>query len=62
MLTFREWQNPEIVKMNVPLLIRAFEHVREDIKSDIDLHKFVEKIIAQNGKVLTMSDYNKITH
>ena len=35
----------DIVSMNVPLFIRMLELAREDIKSDEDLHKFVEKVI-----------------
>ena len=60
MRTFNEWQNRDIVKMNVPLLIRVFEYVREDVKTDVELHKVVERIIAQGNKVLTMADYSKI--
>jgi hypothetical protein len=65
MKTFNEWNvyrttKMEIIQMNVPFLIRAFEHVREDIKTDVELHKFVERIMAQGNKVLTMSNYNKV--
>jgi hypothetical protein len=60
MRTFNEWQNRDIVKMNVPLLIRVFEYVREDVKTDVELHKVVERIIAQGNKVITMADYSKI--
>jgi len=60
MRTFCEWQNRDIVKMNVPLLIRIFEYVREDVKTDVELHRVVERIIAQGNKVLTMADYSKI--
>lgn len=60
MLTFNEWSGPQIIQMNLPFLIRAFEHVREDIKSDVELHKFVERLMQQGTKVLTMTDYNRI--
>ena len=60
MRTFNEWQNRDIVKMNVPLLIRVFEYVREDVKTDVELHKVVEHIIAQGNRILTMADYSKI--
>ena len=60
MRTFNEWQNRDMVKMNVPFLIRIFEYVREDVKTDVELHKVVERIIAQGNKVLTMADYSKI--
>jgi len=46
----------QIVQMTVPFLIKSLEWAREMANSDIEVHKFVEKIIAKN-KVLTMSDY-----
>ena len=48
------------VRMDIPLLIRVFEYVREDVKSDVELHKVVEKLIALGPKTLTMIDYPKI--
>ena len=65
MKSFNEWTTyrtakMEIIQMNVPFLIRAFEHCREDIKTDVDLHKFVERIMAQGNKVLTMKAYSKV--
>lgn len=62
MRTFNEYRNtkrPE-VSMDIPFLIRIFEYIREDVKTDVELHKVVEKMIAQGDKTLTMSDYNKI--
>lgn len=55
--------NPkDIVKLDVPLLIRLLEYAREDAKTDMDLHSVSERLIAlsSTGKLLTMSDYNKI--
>lgn len=47
--------------MNVPLLIRVFELIREDVKTDADLHRVVENILEiGNHKTLTMSDYDDI--
>jgi hypothetical protein len=49
------------VTFDVPLLIRLFELVREDVRTDADLHVIVEKIISlQNKGVLTMDDYQEI--
>jgi len=43
------------------LLIRVLELAREDIKSDMDLHRVVEKLInIRNKGMLTMKDYNYI--
>jgi hypothetical protein len=52
----------DTVTFDIPLLIRVLEYAREDIKSDIDLHKVVEKLIHIRKKgVLTMKDYIFIT-
>jgi len=49
------------VSMDIPLLIRLFELVREDVKTDVDLHFVVEKIIALKNKgTLSMDDYTEI--
>jgi hypothetical protein len=53
----------DTVILNIPLLIRVLELAREDIKSDMDLHRVVEKLINIRKKgVLTMKDYNTIAH
>ena len=36
----------DTVTMDVPLLIRVFELVREDVKTDMDLHNLVERLIV----------------
>jgi hypothetical protein len=63
MRTFNEYKQskePEVT-MNIPLLIRVLEYVREDVKSDVDLHKIVEKMISLSNKgTLKMDSYNKI--
>ena len=52
----------DTVTMDVPLLIRVFELVREDVKTDMDLHNLVERLIALKEKgVLTMDDYETIS-
>lgn len=51
----------DTVTMDVPLLIRMFELMREDVKTDQDLHDVVERVLAMKNKgVLTMDDYNAI--
>lgn len=53
----------DTVTMDIPLLIRVLELAREDIKSDVNLHKVVEKLISiRNKGALTMDDYNTISH
>ena len=55
--------NPtDVVKMDVPFLIRVMEYAKEDAKTDMDLHSATEKMIALStkGKVLSMSDYDSI--
>lgn len=50
------------VTMDIALLIRILEHAREELKSDNELHMFVEKLIdCQNQQeVLDMSCFDKI--
>jgi hypothetical protein len=52
------------ITMDVPLFIRMLEYAREDAKTDLDLHNVTENIIAlsENGKTLTMSNYNDIVN
>ena len=53
----------DTVVLDIPLLIRVLELAREDIKSDADLHRVVEKLISiRNKGVLTMDDYNTIAN
>ena len=63
MRTFNEYKQskePEVT-MNIPLLIRVLEYVREDVKSDVDLHKIVERMISLSNKgTLKMDSYNRI--
>jgi hypothetical protein len=56
-------ENPkDVVKMDVPLLIRMLEYAREDVKTDMDLHKVAENLIllSQKGRILDMTDYDSI--
>jgi hypothetical protein len=52
----------DAVTMDVPLLIRVMEYAREDAKTDIDLHDVAERLIelSQEGRTLTMQDYDSI--
>jgi hypothetical protein len=55
--------NPkDIVKLDIPLLIRLLEYAREDAKTDMDLHNVTEKLInfSKKGKVLSMAQYDAI--
>lgn len=54
--------NPkDTITMDIPLLIRFAELMREDIKTDVELHEVVENLIEIKDKgVLTMSDYESI--
>lgn len=52
----------DTVTFDIPLLIRVLELTREKIKSDVDLHKMVERLIKIRRKgILTMQDYKLIT-
>lgn len=58
-----ECENEEdVIKTNVPLMIRLLEYAREDAKKDADLHLVAEKLIelSEEGKVLTMEHYPEI--
>lgn len=51
----------DTVTMDIPLLIRVLEYAREDAKTDMDLHKVVENLIAMRGRgTLSMKMYNRI--
>lgn len=56
-------ENPkDIVKLDIPLLIRLFEYSREDAKTDMDLHDVTTRLIdlSGDGDVLTMDHYDQI--
>lgn len=52
----------DVVKMDVPFLIRALEYAREDAKTDLDIHSRVEQMISMStsGQVLDMKDYEAV--
>jgi hypothetical protein len=49
------------VTMDVPLLTRILELSRENIKTDADLHVLLTRLIQDQGKVLTMNDYQELS-
>jgi tRNA A58 N-methylase Trm61 len=52
----------DTVTLDIPLLTRVLEFVREDLKSDVDLHFMLTNMInIKNKGVLTMQDYEAIT-
>jgi len=55
--------NPtDTITVDVPLFIRLLEYAREDAKTDMDLHKVTENILAlsEEGSTLTMNQYDEI--
>lgn len=52
----------DIIKVNVPLMIRLLEYARENAKDDVDLHLIVERMIdlGEVGEALEMDDYAEI--
>ncbi len=56
-------RNPkDIVKLDIPLLLRLLEYAREDATSDEELHKVVSNItdLSSVGVTLGMMDYETI--
>lgn len=52
----------DVIRLNVPLVIRLLEYAREDASKDVDLHLVVENMIelSEYGDVLEMEDYSDI--
>lgn len=62
-VTNEEVDKEDTITFDIPLIIRVMELAREDLKSDMDLHKVVEKLInIRNQGVLTMDDYDYISN
>jgi hypothetical protein len=60
--TMSSTDDKDTVTFDIPLLIRVFELVREDVKTDMDLHNLVERLLSlKNNGTLTMADYEKIS-
>jgi hypothetical protein len=52
----------DMVCFDIPLLIRVLEFTREDMKTDIELHNMVERLISMRETYpLTMKHYDSIT-
>ena len=52
----------DTVTLDIPLLIRVFELVREDVKTDMDLHNLVERLLSIKDKgTLTLADYETVS-
>ena len=54
-------ENPEdAVAMDVPLLIRIMEWAHEEAKTDVELHRVAENLVAmsEEGRTLSMEDYD----
>lgn len=58
----QEENEEDVIKVNVPLMIRLLEYAREDAKGDLDLHFVSERLIelSEEGECLTMEHYSKI--
>lgn len=59
-----DWEEnkEDVIKLDVPLMIRLLEYAREDAKDDIDLHLVAERLIemSEYGDVLDMASYEDI--
>ena len=67
MKTFKQYleeaDKKDTIIFDIPLIIRVLELAREDIKSDMDLHRVVERLIdIRNKGTLTMDDYDFIAN
>jgi len=59
---YEETDEKDTVCFDIPLLIRVLEFTREDMKTDIELHNMVERLINMRHDVpLDMSHYDEIT-
>jgi hypothetical protein len=54
--------DPDVVSLDVPLLIRILEWAREEAQADVPLHFVAERLstISAGGKPAGMSDYDAI--
>ena len=55
--------NPtDVVKVDVPLLIRLMEYAKEDASTDMDLQDVAERLVelSKTGNALNMDDYETI--
>jgi hypothetical protein len=61
-MEYKNFNPADKITVDVPLFIRLLEYAREDAKTDMDLHKVTENIVAlsETGKTLTMAQYDAI--
>ena len=60
-MSLKESDQKDTVTLDIPLLIRILELVREDIKDDVTLHHVVERMLdLKNKGTLTMDHYDYI--
>jgi len=53
----------DTITVDIPLMIRLLELAREDVKTDMELHKITERLIEIRGKgMLSMEDYDFIAN
>jgi hypothetical protein len=52
----------DVIRVNVPLMIRLLEWAREDAWKDVELHVITERLLelCEEGDTLTMSEYPEI--
>jgi hypothetical protein len=51
----------DTISIDIPLMIRLLELAREDVKTDVELHKIVERLISiRNKGILNMNHYSYI--
>lgn len=50
-------KNDSYIHISVPLLIRCLEWAHEDAKDDVQIHKFVEKMLLKKDKKMNTDDY-----
>jgi hypothetical protein len=54
-------EHPDAITMDVPLLVRVFELIREGVHDDVEIHNITERLLAIKDRgVLTMADYEEI--
>jgi hypothetical protein len=57
-----DFNPPDIIKLDVPLLLRLLEYAKEDAKTDMDLHNVTTMLInlSKEGDILNMNNYDQI--
>lgn len=60
-ITTEQVDKKDTITVDIPLMIRILELARENVKTDVELHQIVERLISiRNKGVLTMDDYERI--